>query len=508
MKETVILDGKSLTRQELEAVVSGGAQVEIQEEALMRAQEARKTVLFLTDSQKQIYGMNTGLGANKDRRITQEEFEKFNRQILYSHSVAILPLADQAWVRAAMLCRLNSFLIGTAGVQTEMILLLKEFLNQEITPLVPARGSVGLADLGNMAFLGLAMIGEGEVEYQGQKLKAQEALKKAGLKKLTLGPKDGLPMVSSNMFSVGKAALLCGKIRDLIEMSETVYAMGLEAQSYNPVFIDQRTLKITSHRGHRESLAFVNQCLEGSSIYHNGNETLYGALSFKSTCGVMGSIRDGLHYLESVVDGYLNASEDCPAVLAEEREIVSTDFFIVTGLAAALEMMDILLCHMAGLTANRIMRMCKEEFSGLPRFLRPEPSVIGYGTMQKTVAAVYNEIRHLANPASMDYFPTANESEDYGCMTPYLLLKTEKMLENLYTLTAMEAMYAAQASECQEGLIRGKGTLYAYRKIRETTKRIQQDDQILGFEIEKVSSLIREKKIIADEGEHDKKGSI
>ena len=174
-------------------------------------------------------------------------------------------------------------------------------LNYRIHPQIPERGSVGMSDLGNMAYLALPLIGEGYVELHGEILPAGEALNRCGLSPVQLGPKDGLPLVSSNAFSVAKAALLCEDTDALLHMADAVYATGYEALGYNPMFLDTRGISIRPMEGHRQSLTYVHSCLNGSKLWNSGNESLAGALSYKSGCSIHGAVWDSLHYIQTLL---------------------------------------------------------------------------------------------------------------------------------------------------------------------------------------------------------------
>lgn len=498
-----ILDGTKLTVEQIVSVARGGARVELSEQAMAEVRAARDVVLELTNSEHQIYGLNTGLGANKDVRITPEDFARFNRRILFSHSVALPPFAGQDTVRATMLCRLNGLLNGVSGVDPAILLLLRDMLNTRIHPQIPVRGSVGMADLGNMAYVGLALIGEGTVEYYGQPMPAVQALKQAGLSPIQLGPKDGLPLVSNNAFSMAQAALLCADIRSLLYMADGVYALAFEAQEYNPMFLDPRSLRKRPLKGQADSLRHVRSYLKGSRLWSCQNETLYGALSYKSSCAIHGAVWDALYYLESLLPDYLNSSDDCPMVLLEEREMISTDNFIVTGLSIAFDMMSVALAHLSHLIANRILRIDNDTFSGLPRFLRPDDKVIAYSTIQKTVSALDGEIRHLANPASLDYLPTANESEDHGCNTPYVLRRTERILDLLRYLVGIEAMHGAQAADLGQGRPTGAGTQVIYDALRGAVPFLAEDNRDLGADMQAAYALVAECKLLVHPEEAD-----
>lgn len=76
-----------------------------------------------------------------------------------------------------MAVRLKNILTGGLGVQPHVAEMLIAFLNKDITPTMPSRGCVGQADMTLLSHIGLAMLGEGDVNYQGRSMSAAEALK-------------------------------------------------------------------------------------------------------------------------------------------------------------------------------------------------------------------------------------------------------------------------------------------------------------------------------------------
>lgn len=497
--EAVILNGRDLTVDQVVRAARLSAPVELDPAAFALAVEARNIVLEKSGCGKQIYGLNTGLGGNKDSFVPPEDYHRFNERILYSHSVALPPYATKELVRAAMLCRLNGLLNAASGIQPEALLLLRDMLNAGIHPRMPSRGSVGMSDLGIMAYLGLAMIGKGTAEYREQEMDAAEALSLCSLKPLTLGIKDGLPLVSSNAFSVAAGALLCHDIEKLLSMSDLLYAMEYEVLNLSPVFLDIRSCEKYHHQGYLESMKKVRFYLEGSPIWQNGTTSLECALSHSSSCAVHGAVRDSLEYIKNQLPLYMNSSDDCPVVLLEERDIVSSSNFIITGMAIGFEMLDIALAHLSKCTANRLLRLCNEHFSSLPRFLRPAPEVIAYSTIQKTISSLDGQISHLANPASLYYLPTANEAEDHGCNTPYVMEKTREILEQLYLLLGIEAMHAAQAADVSDRAPAGRGTSYAYEAIRAKLPMLTDDNRDLGADICLAGELIKRGELLPEE---------
>ena len=279
-------------------------------------------------------------------------------------------------------------------------------------------------------------------------------------------------------------------------MAEGTYALTYETQSYNPMFLDPRSLLKRPLLGQKESLSYVRACLNGSNLWASKNESLSGAISFKAGYAVYGVVRDALRSLELMLPNYLNSSDDCPMVLREEQEMISTANYVVTSLAVAWDTMAVALAHLSNLIANHIMRLDNPAFSGLPRFLRPEEKVIAYGTVQKTVSSLNSELRHLANPGSLDSLPTANESEDHGCNAPYVLRRIEKMVDILRYMVAIEAMHGAQAADLAGGRPSGAGTGLIYDAVRSAVPFLADDNRDLGADIQSIYELVKDKRLL------------
>ena len=58
---------------------------------------------------------------------------------------------------------------GYSGINPELVEMLINFINLEITPCVPEKGSVGASgDLAPLSHIALCLIGEGDVEFEGK----------------------------------------------------------------------------------------------------------------------------------------------------------------------------------------------------------------------------------------------------------------------------------------------------------------------------------------------------
>ncbi|SNS89719.1 histidine ammonia-lyase [Anaerovirgula multivorans] len=496
-KKSIILDGKSLSIEQVTEVAREGLIIEIHENAIQTVEASRALVYELANSDVPVYGFNRGVGLNKDREVVAKYYSEYNRNLILAHCVAVEPEASEEDVRAILLTRLNTLLLGCTGIQPAIVTMYKDFLNHRIHPIIPERGSIGEGDITCLSHIGLAMIGEGEVYYQSIRMAAVEALKKAGLKPIELGPKDGLAIVSSNALAAGPGAMVLKDAEDLVEMADIVYAMTLEGFRGNVTPLDPKTYEVRPYQGQSFSAEQVRKYLEGSYLWLPGvTESLQDPLSLRGSCQVHGSVRDVLDYVKKHMDIQLNSSDDNPCVLLDERRIISCSNYEVTTWVLGFEMLGVALSHLSRNACYRTIKLGTPKFTGLSRFLTPaDARVIAYGTIQKTFTSLDTEIRHLSNPATVDYYSLAGDIEDHANNSPFVVRKTAKIIDNLYYILGIEAMHAAQAIDLRKATKLGKGTKVAYEILR-TEIPFLDKDRNLSIDIKKAYNIIKSKALL------------
>ena len=170
--------------------------------------------------------------------------------------------------------------------------------------------------------------------------------------------------------------------------------------------------------------------------------------------------------------------------------MLSTGNFHIPGLALAFETAGLAFAHAALACVQRCQKLFNPALSGLPLQLTTRgPEHSGFATVQKTLTALYNEIRHDANPATLDSLPVSETVEDHAPMAPYVVAKTAAIVAKLQYLAAIELLAAAQAIDLRALPVLGKGTQEAYAAVRARVPRLD-EDRPLGPDIETVAALL------------------
>ena len=239
-----------------------------------------------------------------------------------------------------------------------------------------------------------------------------------------------------------------------------------------------------------QTAARVRRYLEGSFLWQSGvTATMQDPLCFRSACHVHGAVRDALSYLKPLLLLHVNATDDNPCVLAEERRFAHNSNFDVTSWVLGVEMLGLALSHVARNICYQVIKLGSPAFSRLPRFLSPDgTSVMAYTTHQKTFSALEAEIRHLSNPASTDYLALSGEIEDHATNAPLVVSKTAKIVDNLRYMLGMEAYHAAQAIDLRGMAPLGAATAEAYAAVRSVVPFLNQDrvisaDIVKGYDL-------------------------
>ena len=206
--------GAPLKLEQLVQVARRGEAVVFSPEYCSRVRRARQLIEKAIGEDRVMYGVTTGFGSLSTRVIDKEEARQLQRNIVLSHSISVGEPFTREQARAAMLMVLQNVGQGYSGVRLEVLELLREMLNRDVTPWMPREGSVGY--LAPEAHMALVLIGEGQAYYRGELMPGGAAMEKAGLAVMPLAAKEGLALIAivgqGMCKKSGTAARLCSAI--------------------------------------------------------------------------------------------------------------------------------------------------------------------------------------------------------------------------------------------------------------------------------------------------------
>lgn len=503
--EPIIINGETLTIDDIAAVARFGAYVKLSDSAKKTIQESRQWVEEIVRRGDPVYGINTGFGIFAEHRIPAEDSAQLSRNLILSHAVGTGDPLEEEIVRAAILVRANTLAKGFSGVRVVVVETLIELLNKGVTPIVPSQGSLGSSgDLAPLSHLALVYTTDGKddekesgmAHYDGEILTGKEAMKKAGINRIILGAKEGLALNNGATFSAAIGALAVYDAEHLLGAGEVSLSMTLEAVMGCSGAFDERLHQARGHWGQIRVARKVRALTEGSTLI-DGYGRVQDAYSLRCAPQVQGIAWETLEFVKGIIEKEVNAATDNP-LLFSSGEAVSGGNFHGEPIGVALDFLGIALSEIASISERRIFRLTDGHLNAdLPPMLVDRLSAIGLnsGLMmpQYTAASLVLENQTLASPDSVRSLPTSAEQEDHNANSMTAARHTREILLNTAHVLAIEFYTAARALDLRlrqnPKLVLGKGTDKAYQIIRQEVD-YQPGDAWWGPEIEKVKGLI------------------
>jgi histidine ammonia-lyase len=488
------LNGQQLTLQNIVDVAKGREQVVLAAEARARVERARQVVRDIDSQKRTVYGVNTGFGKLSDVSIGESDLMQLQLNLVRSHSVGLGDPLPEDEARAMLLLRANVLAAGFSGARPLVIDTLVAMLEKGVTPVIPEKGSVGASgDLAPLSHLALAAIGEGEVFYNGERLPASEALKRAQIAPLQLEVKEGLALLNGTQAMGAVGALALHRAERLVRLADVAGAMTLEALKGTPVAFDERIQAVRPHPGQLAVAAHLRELLRESEIRESHVENdprVQDAYSLRCMPQVHGAVRMALNHARQVVEIESGSATDNPLVFAESGEVLSGGNFHGAPLALVFDYAAIALTDLMSITERRVDRLVNPDSNeGLPPFLTTQPGISsGFMMLQVTAVALLNEAKVLAHPASVDNVPTDGGKEDHVSMGMTSAVKLRSIVKLAEMAIAIELMTAAQALEFQT-LAPGRGVKQAYEIVRKLVAPVTAD-RVMSGDVEKLTAAI------------------
>ncbi|MES2319579.1 MAG: histidine ammonia-lyase [Pseudomonadota bacterium] len=438
-----------MTMADLRAVWIAPAHLTLSPEAYPVVKASAAAVDAIVAKGDAAYGINTGFGILAKTRIPDEKLEELQRNLILSHSVGTGELLSDAVVRLIMLMKIGSLARGFSGVRPLIVDTLIALYNAGITPAIPAKGSVGASgDLAPLAHMTLAMLGVGQVRYEGKLVEAMDALNGAGIAPVVLAAKEGLALINGTQVSTALALHGLFMTERLLEAAMVAGSLSLDAAKGSDAPFDARVHAVRGQPGQIAAAAIYRQLMTDSAIRAShlvGDERVQDPYSLRCQPQVMGAIIDLVVNVSRTLLIEANAVTDNPLIFPETGEIISGGNFHAEPVAFAADTLALAIAEIGGLAERRIALLIDATLSGLPPFLVREPGVnSGFMIAHVTAAALASENKSLAHPASVDSLPTSANQEDHVSMATFAARRLDDMAQNTAVIVGIELLAAAQ----------------------------------------------------------------
>ncbi len=478
------LINNELQLQDIQSIVEGEARVEISEER-RRAIDECFSFLESFSKDKVIYGINTGFGPMAQWRIDDKNLNELQYNIIRSHSTGAGEPLPEKCVRAAMLARLMTFVQAHSGVNIQTCDLLVEFLNRGIYPVIPQHGSVGASgDLVQLAHIALALIGEGEVFYKGERRNTSEVFAELGMKPLQMYVREGLAVTNGTAVMTGIGFVNLFNVKRLLNISLKASVLMNEIASSYDDLMSEVLNGVKRHNGQRVVAAKMREISSGSEmllsrekeLYHKSEEDVFEHkvqpyYSLRCIPQILGPVWDAVENVEKVLVGEINSANDNPIVDPKNKTVIHGGNFHGDYVSFEMDKLKMAVTKMTMLAERQMNYLFHDRINGiLPPFVNLGVLGLNYGLQasQFTATSTTAECQTLSNPMYVHSIPNNNDNQDIVSMGTNSALICQRVIENSYQVMAIHMMALAQAVDCLK--IANKlapATKELYNQIRE-----------------------------------------
>ena len=484
--------------------VAGGEPVRLDPAALPEVERSAAAIAAIVAKGEPVYGINPGFGKLASVRLPAADLDTLQRNIVLSHAAGVGEPMPRPHARLMMALKLTSLGRGASGVRPATLATLEAMLARDVVPVVPCQGSVGASgDLAPLAHMTAAMLGVGDAYLAGERMPAGDALARAGLAPVALGPKEGLALLNGTQFSTAEALMGLFAVVRAFEAALVTGALATDAAKGSDTPFDPRIHALRGHRGQIDVAASLRALMRGSAIRAShlvGDARVQDPYCLRCQPQVMGTVLDTLRCAATTLTIEANGVSDNPLVFADTGEALSGGNFHAAPVGFAADMLAVAVCEIGSLAERRIAMLIDPALSGLPAFLTPKPGLdSGFMLAQVTAAALTSENKQRAYPASVDSIPTSANQEDHVSMAAHGARRLSAMAENAVHIVAIELLAAAQACDFHQPLASSPPLERARALLRARVPHLDHD-RLFAPDIAAAADLVRSGALIRAAG--------
>lgn len=462
------------------------------DQADVKISKSRNIVKDIAGGNNAVYGVNTGFGPLCTTRISAQDTEALQANILKSHSCgvgeAVLPIIT----KLMLILKAHALSFGFSGVSKKTVERIIWHIDNDVIPVVPSQGSVGASgDLAPLAHLFLPLLGLGFIHQGDKVIPAAEKLASLSQGPISLGPKEGLALINGTQFMAAHAIWGLFRFHRALDFADIAGAMTLDALKGSVRPFHQDLHRLRPHKGqmyvaHRLAVLLNDSELVAS---HVSCAKVQDPYSLRCMPQIHGASRNAWLHLKETIEVEINSVTDNPVIL-DNGESVSGGHFHGQPIALPLDYATLASSELGNVSDRRMYLLLHGDGDQLPKFLIGNSGLhSGFMILQYTSAALASENKSLCMPASADSIPTSLGQEDHVSMGSISSRKFNKVLDNLEYILAIELLSASQALDFRKPLKSAPLLESLRHEIRKYVTHADQD-RIFSGDIQNVRDLL------------------
>jgi histidine ammonia-lyase len=490
---THFISPQPLALPDLGALICGPVQLRLSPEAearIVRCRDYLDEKIAATD--RPIYGINTGFGSLYNKHIPRHLLEQLQANLVKSHACGTGPEVPGEVVMLMLFLKVQSLAYGYSGVQLQTVQRLADFFNHGVLPRIYEMGSLGASgDLAPLAHLALPLMGEGEVRYHNEIVKAKDLLAQKGWAPLHFKAKEGLALLNGTQFMSAYAVWCVWHAHRLLRWANTAAALSIDVFDGRLEPFDSKVQQIRAHAGQRQTAAYILYLLAGSTLAAQPKQHVQDPYSFRCVPQVHGASADTIAFVTQTALTEVNSVTDNPNIFPEADQIISGGNFHGQPLALALDFLAVALAELGSISERRTYQLISGA-RNLPNYLVANPGIhSGMMIPQYTAASLVSQNKQLCTPASVDSIVSSNGQEDHVSMGANAATKCYRVVQNVYSILAIEWLTAVQALHFRRPL-KTAPKLEALVSTFRGHVTFMEEDRLLHDDMVKAEKFLRE----------------
>ena len=352
---TYVFSGKDLSIDDVKTILDYNLKIELSNQVKSLVNQNRSFLESKIEKNNHLfYGINTGFGSLCNHVISNDELKKLQLNLVRSHSCGAGDEIDSILVKLMILLKINSLSKGYSGIKLDTIERLAFLFNNNIFPVVYESGSLGASgDLAPLAHLSLAIIGEGYVNYNGERLKTKDLYRELKLKPIELGAKEGLALLNGTQFMSAHGTYAALKMDKVFNWVNKIASISLDAYNCRLDPFDEKVHRVRPYKGQQISAKLILKTLNGSELINVKEKDVQDPYSFRCIPQVHGASLDILENLKKTLEIEINSVTDNPILFEESDEVISAGNFHGQPLALAMDFMSIAIAEIGSISEGK-----------------------------------------------------------------------------------------------------------------------------------------------------------